>query len=133
MFPELGGEPLSSAVMLVADGSGALMERHIQALKQVSNGHLTFDYKAGYIRGQFRYKEHFSSWAQQYFEVTYEKQPPELDGTKATKVSVKYWSYSLGKLDSWSMKANAARATLLSFMFPADLKQKLVQIKVFPG
>lgn len=133
MFPELGGDPQCGVELIVAEGSGALMQRHIPALKQVSNGHLTFDYDEKYIRGQYRYKEMNGSWNQFYFEVIYESQDPAPNGTKITSMNVKIWSYSLGKLDMRSMRHDVARANILSFLFPNANKGALMEIRLLPN
>jgi hypothetical protein len=133
MLPELVGDPQCGVELVVAEGSGVLMQRHIPALKQVANGHLVFDYDAKCIRGEYRYKEMHGTWQQCFFEVSYDSQSPAPNGTKITKLTVKVWSFSLGTLESRSMRHDVARANLLSFLFPNAHKGALMEIKLFPN
>lgn len=133
MFPELGGEPPCGVELLVAEGSGLLMQRHIPALKQIANGHVEFDYGEKYVREQYRFQELQGTWLQYFFEVSYVSQAPAPNGTKITSMNVKIWSYSLGKPDMRTMRHDVARANVLSFLFPNAHKGSLMELKLYPN
>ena len=132
MIPVEAGEPLCSAFVEVAEGSGTLMDRHIKQFKQVSNGNLAIDWDELTLTGEFRHKEFHSDWGRTDFRVSYFPQPPAPNGLKITQIRVDVWGSGLGKRHSRSAHHDEARSVLLRFIFPKENKGAFMGVQLIP-